>query len=96
MQGIIEWFQSSATCFDPSESFQGPPGADQDHYMVLISTTQQEHTPEVAIELSGTPCKTLKTNQLVIDQSDIIIRDPSTCVCTCVCVCHLKNQGCIL
>ena len=64
MQGIIEWFQSSATCFDPSESFQGPPGADQDHYMVLISTTQQEHTPEVAIELSGAQCsKTVKTMQ---------------------------------
>ena len=44
------------------------------------------------IKLSGLPCsKTLKTNQLVIDQSDIIIRDPSTCVC--VRVRHLKKQG---
>jgi len=44
------------------------------------------------IELSGTPCsKTLKPNQLVIDQSDIIIRDPSTCVR--MCVRHLKKQG---
>ena len=47
------------------------------------------------IELSGIPCsKTLKTNQLVIDQSDIIIRDPSTCVC--MSVRHSKNKGIFL
>jgi len=84
MQGIIEWFQSSATCLDPSESLQGPQVLIKAS-RVLISTTQQELTPEVAIELSGPPCsKTLKTNQLVIDQSDII-RDPST-LCMHVCV----------
>ena len=86
MQSIMEGFQSSVACLDPSEFLQGSQGADQGHYGPYLNNPARAHSGR-GFQPSNCQDHHAARHWRPINSSlvnQISPSDPSTCVCMSV------------